>query len=64
MRMILNAKGRDIYKIVDVKIEPPEEARIYPSLQCSICKEKVMEPRARIKNGKIVCIPCLTVNSI
>jgi len=36
----------------------PEEAKIYPSLRCALCGEKMMEPRARIKDGKIVCIPC------
>ncbi|PIV44001.1 MAG: hypothetical protein COS27_03285, partial [Nitrospirae bacterium CG02_land_8_20_14_3_00_41_53] len=30
----------------------------YPSLRCALCGEKMMEPRARIKDGKIVCIPC------
>jgi formylmethanofuran dehydrogenase subunit E len=60
--IILNAKAKDIYKIADVKIKPPEAARIYPSLQCSMCKEKVMEPKARIKSGKIICIPCLNVS--
>ena len=58
---ILNAKAKDIYKIVHIRMKPPEEARIYPSLECSVCREKVMEPRARIKNGKILCIPCLTI---
>jgi formylmethanofuran dehydrogenase subunit E len=58
---ILNAKAKDIYKIVHVRMQPPEEARIYPSLECSVCREKVMEPRARIQNGKILCIPCLTI---
>lgn len=36
----------------------PGEARFYRSLVCSDCGELVMEPRARIKNGKKVCIPC------
>jgi len=62
MELILNAKDRALYRIAEVEIKPPEEARIYPSLKCSICREKVMVPRARIKNGKIVCIPCLNVN--
>jgi formylmethanofuran dehydrogenase subunit E len=36
----------------------PREAEIYPSIRCALCGEKVMEPRARVKDGKIVCIPC------
>ncbi|RLF22129.1 MAG: hypothetical protein DRN15_09770 [Thermoprotei archaeon] len=31
---------------------------IYASVRCSICGEKVIEPKARVKNGKPVCIDC------
>jgi len=27
-------------------------------VRCSICGEKVIEPKARVKNGKPVCIDC------
>ena len=48
------------------KIEPsshilPNKAALYPSVTCGLCAEKMMEPRARLKNGKIVCIPCLEI---
>jgi len=36
----------------------PEKARIFNSLTCSSCGEQVMEPRARVKDGQPVCIPC------
>jgi formylmethanofuran dehydrogenase subunit E len=55
---ILKAKDKELFKITKGKIETPEEAKIYPSIKCELCEEKVMEPRARIKEGKIVCIPC------
>ena len=55
---ILNANDGDLFKVSKGKMDLPEEAEIYPSLQCAVCGEKVMEPRARIKSGKIVCIPC------
>lgn len=58
IRAILNAKDKELFKITESKIRLPEEAKIYPSLRCEICNEKMMEPRARIKHGKIVCIPC------
>lgn len=36
----------------------PEKAKIYPTVQCSICGEGVMEPRA-IMNGQLyVCPDC------
>jgi formylmethanofuran dehydrogenase subunit E len=43
-------------EIVDCEI--PSKARIFNSVQCAACGEKVMEPRARVKEGKMVCIPC------
>ncbi len=55
---ILNAKDRELLKVRKGRMELPGEAGIYRSLTCSSCGEKVMEPRARLKDGKIVCIPC------
>lgn len=56
--MILNASDEELLKVTKEKMDLPEEAKIYPSLRCAICGEKVMEPRVRLKSGKIVCIPC------
>jgi formylmethanofuran dehydrogenase subunit E len=58
---ILNAPDTELIKINMFKTIPPAEARIYPSIRCQICGEKVAEPRARVKDGKIVCIPCFEV---
>lgn len=44
--------------IQEVKCPIPEKARIFSSVTCSLCGEKVMEPRARVKDGRPVCIPC------
>lgn len=59
---ILKAKDADLFKIEYVRIPLPEEARIYPSVRCQECKEKTMEPRLRVKDGKMVCIPCFEGN--
>ena len=56
--MILNANDEELFKISQGTMELPDEARIYASLRCAVCGEKMMEPRARVKNGEIVCIPC------
>ena len=48
-------------KVVDIqttKQEIPKKARIFNSITCAVCGERVMEPRARVKNGQPVCIPC------
>jgi formylmethanofuran dehydrogenase subunit E len=55
---IMHGRDEDLFRITKGKMVLPEEAEIYPSIRCALCGEKVMEPRARIKDGKIVCIPC------
>jgi len=56
--MILNADDRDLFKISRATMTLPDEAKIYASLRCAVCGEKMMEPKARMKNGEIVCMPC------
>jgi len=56
--IIMNARDEELFKVAKGKMNLPEEAKIYPSLRCIMCGEKVMEPRARVKGGNIVCIPC------
>lgn len=55
---ILRADERDIFSIAPAEAAPPSEARIRGSVRCSICGEKFMESRGRVKRGAIVCIPC------
>lgn len=57
-RAILMAPEADLLKIKIVKMEPPSKAGLFKNFRCAICGEKMMEPRARIKNGRTVCIPC------
>ena len=57
--IILKARDEDLFRVVKGEFDLPDEAKIYPSLRCAVCDEKVMEPRARVRDGKIVCIPCL-----
>jgi len=58
IKSVLEAKDKELFKIDRLKMKLPEEAHIYPSIRCETCGEKVMEPRARVKEGKVVCIPC------
>lgn len=58
VRHILEADEAELMKVTKGRQELPEEARIYPSIQCDECNEKVMETRARVRSGKILCIPC------
>ena len=58
IRFILNADEAELMTVTKGRQASPEEARIYPSIQCGGCGEKVMEPRARVRGGKILCVPC------
>lgn len=57
-KAILNASESELLKITKVSVSLPQEARIYQSITCEVCGEKVAEPKARVREGKIVCIPC------
>jgi formylmethanofuran dehydrogenase subunit E len=57
---ILKAEEKDVLTVRPA-VEPlPSGARIHGSVRCTKCGERFMETRGRVKNGKIVCIPCFT----
>ena len=55
---ILKADEKEMLSISSISAAPPREARIRGSVRCTLCGEKFMESRGRVKNGAIVCIPC------
>lgn len=55
---ILESPEAALMKITKITVPLPHEANIYQSLTCEICGEKMAEPRAKVRDGKIVCIPC------
>jgi formylmethanofuran dehydrogenase subunit E len=55
---ILKADEKDLLSFRPVSSSPPQEAKIRTSLRCAVCGEKFMESRGRVRNGKIVCLPC------
>jgi formylmethanofuran dehydrogenase subunit E len=58
MNGILAADDTELFEIKRVEVEMPEPARIYKSLTCAGCGEKVMKSRTRKIEGKIFCMPC------
>jgi formylmethanofuran dehydrogenase subunit E len=52
------ASGEDAFDIREVVCTPPPRAKRLPSVTCYRCGESVMETRARVRDGKTVCIPC------
>lgn len=55
---MLEISDEELFTVTRLTIEVPAYARIFSSVKCSICGEDVMEPRARVKDGKPVCVPC------
>jgi len=50
--------GEEVFEVIKVNVVLPAAAVIYQTLQCAKCGEGVMEPRARLESGQIVCLPC------
>lgn len=55
---ILDAPESEFCIIQHTQVKLPEKARIFRSVTCDFCGEPVSESRARIREGRISCIPC------
>jgi len=55
---VLEIPVDELFIVKEIKPDIPEKARIFCSVQCSSCGEMVAEHRARVSEGKFVCIPC------
>jgi formylmethanofuran dehydrogenase subunit E len=55
---VLELPDEEVFDIKRVTTEVPAYARIFANARCSVCGENVMEPRARMKDGKPICIAC------
>jgi formylmethanofuran dehydrogenase subunit E len=55
---MLEIPNEELFSLSRMNIEVPAYAPIFASVKCSVCGENIMEPRARIKDGKLICIPC------
>lgn len=58
IQKILEMPEEELFWVREVENECPEKAKVYPTLICSKCGEGFMEPLGRVRNGKMVCIPC------
>lgn len=57
--LILSADSRDLFTITRPDVPVPEKAQIHPTVTCSQCCEKVMEPKAKqLAEDQYLCIPC------
>jgi formylmethanofuran dehydrogenase subunit E len=58
IRHILEAQEKDLMEVKKGRAVLPPEAELYRSIDCAACGEKVAEPKVRMRNGKMLCIPC------
>lgn len=55
INQVLSLSEQILFKIEPVEVHLPSKAKIFSSVTCAYCKEKVMEPRARLRDGKVAC---------
>jgi len=55
---IIEIPYKEMFNVEHVHVDLPKKAKLFKSIKCSECGEMVSEHRSRVKNGKIVCIPC------
>jgi formylmethanofuran dehydrogenase subunit E len=55
---ILSMPFDELFIAREVRPEIPVRAKLFASVQCAICGEMVAEHRARVKDGKFICMPC------
>lgn len=55
---LMTTPFEDLFNWQDVDFSFPGKAQIYPTVQCSICGEGVMEPRAVLNGQLYVCPTC------
>ena len=58
IQWLLAAPDEDVVKVEPATLPPPDYARIRRSVPCAFCGERVMETRARVREGQVACIPC------
>ena len=58
MKAVLEADDAELFEVKRIAVSLPEPARIYKSMVCASCREKVMEPRTMVVDGRVLCIPC------
>lgn len=61
---ILDIPDEELFTVKNVETEPPEKAMVYRSIACAECGEEAMETRLRVKEGKMVCLPCFEGHDI
>ncbi len=57
-QQMMELSNQELFNVKKIHLEAPTFARIFRSVRCSVCEEYFGEAFGRVKDGKIVCIPC------
>ncbi len=55
---MMDGQDEELFAVSRMKVDVPEYAHIFASAKCCSCGESIMEPRAQLRNGQVVCLPC------
>jgi formylmethanofuran dehydrogenase subunit E len=55
---VLKIPDHEVLDVRKVNIVVPAYARVFASRKCALCGEDFIEPYGRLKDGKVVCLPC------
>ncbi|PKM48019.1 MAG: formylmethanofuran dehydrogenase [Firmicutes bacterium HGW-Firmicutes-8] len=55
---IMDLPDEEFCWVEKISLEFPKKARLFDTVICQECGEGAMEPRMRVKNGKLVCLAC------
>jgi formylmethanofuran dehydrogenase subunit E len=58
VQQILDLPQEEFCTVQTIEEQIPKPARIFNSVTCAFCGEAVAESRARLRDGKLACIPC------
>lgn len=58
MNMILQAPVEALFEVKKADSKPPEKARLFESLRCTVCGEFCREDKIRLQNGEMHCLGC------
>lgn len=56
---IMSTPFDELFNWQEVEFDFPEKAQIYPTVQCGVCREGVMEPRAIKTEQGYICPDCV-----
>jgi len=55
---IRSAPLEKVVRVEEIKMTPPNKARIFQSIPCECCGEMVADGKTKVVDGKKVCMPC------